>query len=143
MKPQILIPVVTVAVLFNTFFSPKVQATSNYDYKPGEYVVIVHGRSPNGRYSIASHGESELGYDNFHLYLMDAKTGKKIGPLEEVKDTLDTGANAFYAKWSADSNCVSINYRIDRHAAVMIRYSIKGRRAYIISGPSPVDKLRQ
>ncbi len=46
MKPRILIPVVTVAVLCNTFFSPTVQATSNYNYKLGEYVVIVHGRSP-------------------------------------------------------------------------------------------------
>lgn len=143
MKPRILIPVVTVAVVCNTFFSPRVQATSNYNYKPGEYVVIVHGRSPNGRYSIASHGEGEFGYDNFHLYLMDAKTGKKIGLLEFVKGTLDTGASAFYASWSADSSSVSINYRIDRHAAVMIRYFIKGRRAYIISGPTPVDKLRQ
>ncbi len=143
MKPRILIPLVTVAVLCNTFFSSPSRATSNYNYKPDEYVVIVHGRSPNGRYSIASHGEGEFGYDNFHLYLMDARTLKKIGPLEEVKDTLDTGASAFYAKWSADSSQVSISYRIDRHTAVMIRYSIKGRRAYIISGPTPVDKLRQ
>ncbi|MDF5721266.1 MAG: hypothetical protein PUP91_12455 [Rhizonema sp. PD37] len=140
MKRRILIPVITVAALCNIFFSPTAYATSNYNYKPGEYVVIVHGRSPNGRYSIASHGEGEFGGDNFHLYLMDAQTGKKIGPLEEVKDTFDTGADAYYAKWSADSSQVSISYRVDRHAAVMIRYSIKGRRAYIISGPTPVDK---
>ncbi|WP_375470112.1 hypothetical protein [uncultured Nostoc sp.] len=143
MKPRILISMITVVSLCSVFFSPTAYATSVYNYKPGEYVVIVHGRSPNGRYSIASHGEGDLGVDNFHLYLMDAQTGKKIGPLEEVNEILDTGANAYYAKWSADSSQVSISYRVDRHAAVMIRYSIKGRRAYIISGPTPIDKLER
>jgi hypothetical protein len=38
--------------------------------------------------------------------------GRKIGPLEEIKDTLDTGADAFYAKWSAHSTEVAIRYRI-------------------------------
>jgi hypothetical protein len=142
MKARVLLPLVTVAVLCSTFFAPKVQATSNHNYKPGEYVVIVQGRSPNGRYSIASHGDGELGYDNFHLYLMDAKTGRKIGPLEEIKDTLDTGASAFYAQWSADSKRVSITYRIDRHVAVKVVYSIKNRRAYLENRPTRVSSLR-
>ena len=143
MKTRILAQVTTVTALCVAFFSPRVDATSNYNYKPNEYVVIVHGRSPDGRYSIASHGEGESGYDNFHIYLMDAQTGKKIGPLEEIKETFDTGADAYYAKWSASSSQVSISYRADRHAAVIIRYSIKGRRAYLQSGPTPVDKLKQ
>ena len=111
-------------------------ATSNYEYKPDEYVVITNGKSPNGEYSIAAHGQGEYGDENFHLYLMDAKTGKKIGPLEEVKDTLDTGADAFTAKWSADSSQVSISYRIDRHEMVTIRYLVEDRRAHRISGPT-------
>jgi hypothetical protein len=117
---------------------PLAHATSNYTYKPDEYVVVNNGRSPNGQYSIATHGEGELGYDHFHVYLMDARTGKKIGPLEEIKDTLDTGADAFDAEWSADSREVSITYRVDRHVAVKIRYRIEGRRASRISGPSNV-----
>jgi hypothetical protein len=36
-------------------------ATSTYEYKPGEYVVIKDGKSPNGEYSIAAHGEGEYG----------------------------------------------------------------------------------
>lgn len=120
---------ISLAVAFNAF------ATSNYEYKPDEYVVIADGKSPNGDYSIAAHGGGELGYDNFHLYLMDAKTGKKIGPLEEVKDTLDTGAEAFSAKWSADSKEVAISYRVDRHEMVTIRYRIENRRAHRLSGP--------
>jgi len=135
------LPAAAFALFSLTLLSQSAYATSNYNYKPGEYIVIVHGRSPDGRYAIAAHGDGEYGYDNFHLYLMDAKTGKKIGPLEEIKDALDTGANAFYAKWSADSRQVSITYRVDRHIAVMVRYRIADRRAYRINGPTKVDRL--
>ena len=119
-----------------TLLSPLAQATSNYAYKPDEYVVITGGLSPDGQYSIATHGEGELGYGNFHVYLMKAKTGKKIGPLEEIKDNLDTGADAFRAQWSADSRQVLIRYRIDRHVTVAIRYGIEKGHAYRISGPT-------
>jgi len=122
-------------------FLPSARATSNYAYQPGEYVVIVDGQSPDGRYTIAAHGDGELGDDNFHLYLMDAQTDSKIGPLEEVKETLDTGADAFYAHWSADSRQVSISYRVERHVAAMIRYRIANRRAYPLSGPTRVAGL--
>ena len=94
-----------------------VLATSNREYGPNEYAVIDGGLSPDRKYSIAAHGGGELGYDNFHIYLMNAVTGKKIGPLEEIKDTLDTGAEAFYAKWSPNSNEVAIRYRIDRRGS--------------------------
>ncbi len=143
MKPRIIIQVAIIAALSLASFSSSVHATSNYNYKSNEYVIVNHGRSPNGRYSIAAHGEGELGYDNFYIYLMDARTGKKIGPLEEIKDTLDTGADAFYAKWSADSSQVSIAYRVDRHVAMMIRYRIKNGRAYRIVGPIQVNGLQQ
>ena len=105
-------------------------------YKPGEYVTITNGKSPDGNYAIAAHGEGDLGDDNFHLYLMDGKTGHKIGPLEEIKDPLDTGAEAFTAKWSADSKEVAISYRVDRHEMVVIRYRIGNRRAVRLSGPT-------
>jgi hypothetical protein len=81
-----------------------------------------------------------LGDENFHLYLMNAETGKKIGALEEVADTLDT--DAFYARWSADSREVSIRYRVDRHEAQMVRYRITDGQAKLLSGPTKVDQLR-
>jgi hypothetical protein len=87
-------------------------------------------------------GEGELGDENFHLYLMDAGSWKKVAVLDEVKDTLDTGADAFYAKWSADSLEVSIRYRVDRHEALMVRYRIQGDQAQLIGGPTKVDALR-
>jgi hypothetical protein len=99
MNARSLLAAAALVLLGITLFSDSAYATSNYTYKPDEYVVIVDGRSLNGRYSIASHGDGEDGYENFHLYLMDTMTGKKIGPLEEIKDTLDTGTDAFYAKW--------------------------------------------
>ena len=85
MKFRAFRPAILVACLI-VFLSVPAGATSNYDYKPDEYMVITDGRSPNGQYSIAAHGEGEDGYDHFHLYLMDAATGKKIGPLEEIRD---------------------------------------------------------
>ncbi|MEH1779546.1 hypothetical protein [Nostoc sp.] len=142
MKVRI-IQIAIVMALSLTSFSSNARATSNYNYKPDEYVVVNNGLSPSGRYSIASHGEGELGYENFHIYLINARTGKKIGPLEEIEGTLDTGASAFYAKWSADSSLVSITYRVDRHVAMMIRYRIKNGRAYRITGPTKVDQLKQ
>ncbi|MEY2558670.1 MAG: hypothetical protein QOE34_2095 [Verrucomicrobiota bacterium] len=116
------------------------RATSNHEYGPIEYVTVTSGLSPDGKFAITAHGGGELGYDNFHLYLTDAVTGKKIGPLEEVKDTLDTGADAFAAQWSQDSQQVTIVYRVDRHAplkAVSYRI-ITGRRAHRIEGPFDV-----
>lgn len=90
-------------------------AASNYQYGPDKYVTIAKGISPNGKYAITAHGEGDLGYDNFHIFLTDAVSGK-IGPLTEILDTLDTGAGAFCAKWSRDSERVVIIYRVDRHA---------------------------
>ena len=110
-------------------------ASEVYTYKPGEYVTVVHGRSPDGAYAVAAHGDDYLGYEHFHLYLMDGKTGKKIGPLEEAaKDPVDTGAGAYMAKWSADSREVAISYRQDRHLGVTIRYRIDKGRAFLLSG---------
>jgi len=117
-------------------------ATTNREYGPNEYVVIEGGRSPDHKYSIAAHGGGELGYDHFHIYLMNAATGKKIGPLEEIKDNLDTGADAFYAKWSANSTEVAIRYRIDQREALEVRYRIGNGRAVLVKGPSKSDGLR-
>jgi len=111
-------------------------ATWNYEYGPDEYVTIANGISPDGKIAVTAHGSGELGYDNFHLYLTDAITGKKIGPLEEIKEFLDTGAGAFGAQWSKHSQQVTIVWRVDRHEPLTaITYRINGRRAEKIKGP--------
>jgi hypothetical protein len=114
-------------------------ATSNYEYGPAEYVTVANGISPDGKYAITAHGGGELGYDNFHLYLTDAITGKNIGPLQEIVETLDTAAYAFSAKWSSDSQRVIVIYRVDRHAPLKaVSYRVAGRRARSIKGPFDV-----
>jgi hypothetical protein len=66
-------------------------------------------------------------------------TGKNIGPLEEIVETLDTSANAFSAKWSSDSKQVIIIYRVDRHAPLKaVTYRVAGRRARCTKGPFDV-----
>jgi hypothetical protein len=128
-------------VLFSILLLPitAALATSNYEYGPDEYVTVSNGISPDGKFAITAHGRGELGYDDFHLYLTDAITGKKIGPLEEITETLDTGADAFAARWSKDSQQVTIVYRVDRHAPLKaISYRIVGRRAQRIKGPFDV-----
>jgi len=114
-------------------------ATFNYEYGSDEFVTISNGIAPNGKLAITTHGEGDMGYDHFHLYLFNAEVGKKIGPLEEIVEILDTGAGAFGAKWSNDSSEVTIVYRVDRHApfkSITYRFS-KGRA--IPATKHPVD----
>ena len=116
-----------------------VLATSNYQYGPNEYVTVAKGISPDKKFAITAHGEGELGDENFHIYLTDAVTGKKIGPLTEIVDALDTGAGAFAAKWAEDSHEVTIVYRIDRHEPLKaVTYQINERRARPSKGPFDV-----
>ena len=129
---------VLVAVLPLLALAPFAKATSDYFYKPGEYVTVKHGRSPDGAYAIAGHGPGENGGDDFKVYLMDGKTGKKIGPLTEITDGSwqDTAPLAYHASWSADSQFVTISYRSDRHTISLIKYKIANRRATKVRGPS-------
>ena len=114
-------------------------ATSNYDYGSDEYVTVAKGTSPNGKLAITAHGEGEYGDDHFHIFLTDVTTGKRVGPLTEIVDTLDTGAGAFCARWSQDSQQVIIVYRVSRHAPLKaVSYQISDRRARRLKGPFDV-----
>jgi hypothetical protein len=113
-----------------------VLATWNYEYGPDEYVTIAKGISPDGKIAITAHGSGDLGDENFHLYLVNAGTGKKIGPLEEIEYFLDTAAGAFLADWSNDGHEVTVVWRVDRHEPLKaISYRITARRAEKIKGP--------
>ena len=126
--------VLAICIVF--VFTHTASATSNYDYGSDEYVTIAKGISPDSKYAITAHGEGEGGYDNFHIFLTDAVTGRKVGPLEEIAETLDTGAGAFCANWSADSQRVVIIYRVDRHEPLKaVSYNIAKKRAFLIKGP--------
>ncbi len=123
-----------------TFSLSIVLATNNYEYGPNEYVTISSGASPDGHYAVTAHGEGEYGYDHFHIFLTNAETGKRIGPLEEITDVLDTGAGSYCARWSTDSSHVTIIYRVDRHAPLKeVSYRIANNRAYPLEGPVDAD----
>ena len=121
-----------------------VSATSNYEYGDNEYVTIMQGMSPDGKYAITTHGKGELGDDDFHVYLTGAAAGRKIGPLTEVSDFLNTDAAKYAARWSADSQQVEISYLIDRHEPLqVISYRIAKGRAFRITGPKAASKEQE
>jgi len=134
------IPLLVLVVLVglgSSLLTLTAHATDSYTYRPNEYVVITHGTAPNGKFSITSHGEGEGGYDHFHIYLMAEPGHHRIGPLEEIRDILDTAPEAYTALWSSDSRHVAISFRSDRHVEALMMYAIRNHRAYPLTGPLP------
>ena len=120
------------AVTLSLVFVAHAGATAMYDYKPGEFLVIDGGTSPDKKFSIVS-GENKAG--EFGAYLRDAHTKKLIGPLEEVATGLDSAPDAYHAHWAPDSKHVGITSRADRHWADNAIYRIENRRAYPVKAP--------
>src|SRR6266568_2304230 len=75
------------AVALSLAFVAHAGATATYDYKPGEFLVIDGGTSPDKKVSIVT-GENKAG--EFGVYLRDARTKKLIGELEEIAIGLDS-----------------------------------------------------
>ena len=113
-------------------------ATDTHEYAEDEYAVISDGVAPDGRLSLASHGEGESGATNFRVWLMAEPSHRKIMALADIgsSNNLDTGPKAYYARWSADSRRVAASFRRGRHEIQLNIYNIEGRRARLISGPS-------
>ena len=122
----------TVVLALSLAFVAHAGATAMYDYKPGEFLVIDGGTSPDKKFSIVA-GESKSG--EFGVYLRDAQTKKLIGQLEEVATGLDSAPDAFHAHWAPDSKHVGITSRADRHWADNAIYRIENRRAYPVETP--------
>jgi hypothetical protein len=120
------------AVALSLAFVAHAGATATYDYKPGEFLVIDGGTSPDKKFSIVT-GENRAG--EFGVYLRDAQTKKLIGQLEEVATGLDSAPDAYHAHWAPDSKHVGITSRADRHWAPNIIYRIENRRAYVLQSP--------
>jgi len=120
------------AVALSLAFTAYTLATATYDYKPGEFLVIDGGTSPDKTFSIVS-GESKAG--EFGVYLRDARSKKLIGQLEEVATGLDSAPDAYHAHWAPDSKHVGITSRADRPWAINAIYRIENRRAYPVKTP--------
>jgi hypothetical protein len=69
-------------------------ATSVYDYKPKEYVVV------------------DGGYGSFYVYLMAEPAHKPVAALASIDNDaiLDTGPSAYHAVWSPDSRHVAVHF---------------------------------
>jgi hypothetical protein len=113
------------------------RATDSYNYGKHEYVTIRQGLAPNKQFSLASHGEGELGDSDFNLWLMAEPAHRRIMALDNINsDTiLDTGAGAFHAFWSKDSRLVGVAHRSSRHEVALDLYRIDGRQAHLIAAP--------
>ena len=107
-------------------------APMDYDYKPGEFLVIKSGESPDKTFSIVS-GEDKAG--EFGVYLMDAKTKAVLGRLEEIETSWGTAPEGYGAYWSPDSKHVGITSKGDRRWSVNVIYRIENKRAYLIETP--------
>jgi hypothetical protein len=120
------------AAALSLAFAAYAAATATYDYKPGQFLVIDGGTSPDKKFSIVS-GENKAG--EFGVYLRDAQTKKLIGRLEEVATDLDSAPDAYHAHWAPDSKHVGVSSRADRHLIHNIIYRIENRRAYVVETP--------
>src|ERR1700759_1019925 len=111
------------------------RATSEYRYGKNEYVVIRDGLAPNKQLAVAAHGWGENNDDAFHIWLMTEPAHRRLVPLANIKDALDSAADAFHAFWSKDSRHVGVAFRSSRHEVTLNLYRIDGRRAHEIAAP--------
>ncbi|RXH10308.1 hypothetical protein [Bradyrhizobium guangzhouense] len=112
-------------------------ATAEHQYGKGEYAIILGGKAPNGKLSVAAHGGGETGSDGFRVYLMAEPAHRKLMTLDNVNDDniLDTAPDAFHATWSADSRFVAVSFRSERHIVTLNIYAVDGARAKLLDGP--------
>src|SRR5262245_33123955 len=120
------------AVALSLAFVAHAGATASYDYKPGQFLVIDGGTSPDKNFSVVS-GENKAG--EFGVYLRDARTKKLIGQLEEVAKGLDSAPDSDRAHAPTYSNHVVISSRADRHLTRNVIYLIENGRAYVVETP--------
>ena len=107
-------------------------ATAEHHYKPGEFLIVDGGTSPDKKFSIVA-GDNKAG--EFGVYLRDAHTKKLIGQLEEVATALDTTPDAYHAHWSSESKHFGVSSRADRHLTRNVIYRIENRFAYAVETP--------
>ncbi len=124
-------------VLLSLAALPQARATAEHRYGQHEYAVIEGGRAPNGKLSLAAHGEGEFGNDRFHVYLMAEPGHRTLATLDDIssENNLDTAPDTYHAAWSPDSRYVAVTFRSDRHIVTLNLYAIDGARARLIEAP--------
>lgn len=126
-----------VLALLLAFATSPALATAEHKYARGEYAIIQGGRAPNGKLSVAAHGEGDAGSENFRIYLMAEPAHRRLTTLDDVNDDniLDSAPDAFHAAWSADSRIVAVSFRSERHVVTLNIYSVDGTKAKLRDSP--------
>ncbi|MCP3379429.1 hypothetical protein NLM31_03095 [Bradyrhizobium sp. CCGUVB4N] len=126
-----------VLALLLTLAASPAFATAEHKYGKGEYAIILGGKAPSGKLSVAAHGEGDAGSENFRLSLMAEPAHRKLTTLDNVTDDniLDSAPDAFHAAWSADSRYLVVSFRSERHIVTLNVYAIDGARAKLLDGP--------
>ena len=115
--------------------------------RAGEPLVVVKGGlSPDRRYAVAvvpSKPGEFLDEADTRVFLLDGRTHRKIGPLEEVDASGGGAAGAsttqnVRAAWSPDGRYLAVNYSIG-HGGDGQLYRLSGRRAFPVKLPDPKD----
>jgi hypothetical protein len=137
MHPRAILATVLATGLLAFAALPQARATAEHTYGKREYGIIGHGRAPNGRLSIAAHGEGEGAHDKFHVYLMAEPAHRKLAVLDNISEdnNLDTAPDAYSAEWSPDSRYVTVRFRSDRHIMTLNFYAIADGRAKLLETP--------
>src|SRR3954453_6237446 len=125
------------ALAFTLAAASPALATAEHKYAKGEYAIIQGGRAPNGKLSVAAHGEGEAGSEKFRIYLMAEPGHRRLMTFDNVNDDniLDSAPDAFHAAWSQDSRYVAISFRSERHIVTLNLYAIEGGRARLVDAP--------
>jgi len=118
----------------------QVTATDNYCYKADEYAIVNGGHSPNGRWSVAAHGEGDYGYGDFDLYLMREPAHEKLVPLR-IRDYLDTGPGSIVALWAPNSAYVAVLNRSDRRVLDLRVFGVADGKVKPVKVPLLVDLI--
>lgn len=127
-------------LLFLLPWAGPVAATDNYAYRDGEYAIISGGRSPDGRWSIAAHGNGPYGDESFGLHLMREPAHKKRASLS-TEPHLDTGPLSIVGLWAPDSRHVAILFRSDRHILELQLFAVAEGKVQSMDVPSLVDTV--
>ena len=104
--------------------------------RASEPIIIQGGLSPSKNFAVAIYTDKKADdlteNDDTKIYLIDARTHKKIGPLEEVScdgGSWGTTTENVNASWTPDGRWLAVNFREGRMMHGYQLYEIQGRRA--------------
>lgn len=105
-----------------------------------DWVVIEGGLSPDKRLSVCVYPQKAEFIDEADgtVLLVNNKTGKPIGPLEEVDSTGGTWGMTtknVFCSWSENSSLLVVNFRIGRLMHSFQVYRVTARRAVPLKQP--------